>query len=163
MNDHAATINELVAIIRARLYRGRRPDREFFAERQMLVAAVTYPARWLKDRGGAITPAAYSALVKRILQGIWQHGQIDQVRNVPRYLLKSIQEHMKHQGDEILNRQKATAIAVRRAMRGLVADRPQAEPHPLVDELAIVHAHTRPQFKRGRKKAPNNQPALPGL
>lgn len=162
MSNHAATIEELVRIVRARLYAGR-PARQFFAERQLLIAAVTYPAQWLNDRGGAITPAAYSALVKRILEGIWQHGQIDAVRNVPRYLLKAIQEHMKHHGDEILDQQKRLAVNVRRAMRGLVADRPQTAPQPIVEELATVHALLRPQFKRGRKKTPNNQPALPGL
>jgi hypothetical protein len=135
-----------------------------FAERQMLIAAVTYPAQWLKDRGAAISPESYTTLVKTILQGIWQHGQCDKIRNVPRYLLKAIQEHMKHQGDDILDRQKRISLAVRRAMRGLVADRPQAEPHPIIEELATVHSLLRPQFKRGRKKPDSTpEPTLPGL
>ena len=162
--DHSPVIHALVGVIRDRLYRGRRPDRDFFAERQMLIAAVTYPAQWLKDRGGAITPDAYSVLVKGILDGIWKHGQCDAIRNVPRYLLKAVQDHMLHHGDKILDKQKATAVAVRRVMRGVVADRPQAEPHPLVEELATVHSLLRPQFKRGRKKpAAPQEPTLPGL
>jgi hypothetical protein len=164
MSDHSATIEELVRVIRGRLYRDR-PAREFFAERQMLLAVVSYPASWLHRRGGAITPAAYSALVRKILDGIWQHGNLPGIRNVPRYLLKAVQEHMKHHGDEILDKQKATAVAIRRTMRGLVADRPQAAAHPLVEELATVHSLLRPQFKkRGRKQpATAPEPTLPGL
>ncbi len=161
-HDHSPVIQELLSHIQHHLYRGKKPPRQFFAERQMLIATVTYPAQWLKDRGGAITPAEYSTLVKSILRGIWQHGQCDQIRNVPRYLLKSVQEHMRHHGDEILDRQKRIAQAIRRSMRGLLADHPPAQPHPIVDDLAIVHAHTRIKFKRPPRPA-SNQPALPGL
>ena len=163
MSDHSATIKDLVRVIRAQLYQDR-PDRDFFGERQMLIAAVTYPARWLHDRNAAITPEAYSRVVRKILDGIWQHGNLPAIRNVPRYLLKAVQEHMKHHGDEILDKQKATAVALRKVMRGLVADRPQTAPHPVVEELATVHSLLRPQFKhRGKKATPPKQPTLPGL
>jgi len=93
---------------------GRDGDKRFFQERRMLLQAITWPARWLDERVVRLTATRYKELLNTIISTIVRHGDVSKVRSFGRYLLHSIQEHMRHHGDEYYD--------VGKASRSLVTD-----------------------------------------
>ena len=68
----------------------------------MLLYALTWPGKWLEQRGLPITAQRYEQLLAQRLKAIAQHGNPERYqRYFPRYLLKCLQDWFAHHGDEL--------------------------------------------------------------
>ena len=69
---------------------------------RMLLYALTWPGKWLEQRGLPITAQRYEQLLAQRLKAIAQHGNPERYqRYFPRYLLKCLQDWFAHHGDEL--------------------------------------------------------------
>jgi hypothetical protein len=103
--------------IRKQFYSGS--EKLFFQEQRMLLQAITWPARWLDDRGVRLNSERYQAILTTIIRTINQCGKLAAVRSPGRYLLHAVQEHMGHHDDEYYAAAKATRNAIDDVMAGL--------------------------------------------
>ena len=92
--------------LRVRFYTTK-PMAEFHRDRRRLLYALCWPADWLECRGLFCTPARYRAIVVARLDAIRAQG--DPARYgayFPTYLLKCLQDHFAHHGDELYDELK---------------------------------------------------------
>ena len=106
-------VNRFLYQIRQKFY----PDNHkgFYQEHKLLLRAVTHPAHWLKDRGVSLPEAKLEAILNEILRGIMHHGNTGNIGYFSAYLLKSVQDHMKHHGDEYYEQAKVLRNIVQTA------------------------------------------------
>lgn len=145
----ASLVRDLLGVIHRQFY----PDaeKELYQDRNFLLRAVTFPAKWLKQRGVALPEKEYRALLLTIFTTIKHHGATGQIRRFSAYFLHCVQEHMKHHGEEYYDRGKQ--------IRGIIADvhlgvRKAKPTDPQLDDstelLAAIHATIK--SRGGRKK-----------
>jgi hypothetical protein len=77
-----------------------RDEKTFFQQRQMLIKALTLPARWLDKSKVYLPEDDYRRLLDTIISGIRKHGNLATVCNFAVYFLDCVQRHIKHHGDE---------------------------------------------------------------
>ena len=98
-------VESLLRRIHENLYQNN--DADFHKDRKRLVHAITWTASWMERRGLATSPKAYYTLISRQVAAIAEHGQADKYAEyLPAYLLKCIQQHILHHGDELYDRLK---------------------------------------------------------
>ena len=120
-------VESLLRRIRENLYPDN--DSEFHKDRKRLVHAITWIANWMERRGLATSPKAYYTLISRQVADIVEHGQPERyAQYLPTYLLKCIQQHILHHGDELYDRLKrirsyVEAIEVKTREKDQPADR----------------------------------------
>lgn len=131
--------DDLLALIRRQFYQGK--DKEFYQQQDQLLQAVTYPAWWLSERGFSYPEGQYFDLVREILRTIALNGNVEQVRFFCRYLLTCVQEHMKHHGEEYLERAKGLQSVVDSVLHGLRKMAVPAEAQQLGQVAAMAEAH----------------------
>lgn len=88
----------LLADIHARFYQGV-TAKKWAQERSILVQAITYPARYINERGGKLPGRRYREILVAILADIQRHVQAKRINRLSIYILHCVQEHMRHQGD----------------------------------------------------------------
>jgi hypothetical protein len=119
-------------MIRGTLY-PRISDGAFAREWPDLVLAVSEPAAYLHARGLKLPGSRYLAILREVIRGIQAHGQPNP-RNLPIYLRKCLQDHMRMQGERYLEEAKdlearptgAIADRITRGLRVVTGD-PEAE------------------------------------
>ena len=140
--------------IRTKFY----PDNEkgFYQERNFLLRSITYPAHWLKDRGVSLPEAKLEVILNEILRGIMHHGNTGNIGYFSAYLLKVVQDHMKHQGDGYYEEAKALRNIADSALADLTSKQRSRLPDaldPVTVQLADLNRLVR-ATKPGRKKKP---------
>lgn len=125
------------------------PDKQFYQELHLLRSAITYPARWLKDRGGQnVTIGLMRKILGAVIGTIKKHGDRANIGRFSVYFLHCVQGHMSHHGDEYLQEAKrmpAIARFVPAAVRDLKAKLGAADP-------GAVLAETNRALGRGRRQ-----------
>lgn len=92
-------INKLLPSIRQEFYCD---EKCFYYDKKMLIYALTYLASWLQRHNLKMTDKQYTQTLEKIIKDIKAHGDPQQYsKYLPRYLLKCIQNHLRHHGDAI--------------------------------------------------------------
>ena len=101
MNKVLAT-EKLLAQIKQNFYASGSSEKSFYADRRMLLYTLTWPAKWLDQRGLQVSAQQYERLITQRLKAIAQHGDPKRYQPYfPRYLLKCLQDWFAHHGDEL--------------------------------------------------------------
>lgn len=140
--------------IRTKFY----PDNEkgFYQERMLLLRAITHPAHYLKERGMALPESRIEDILNEILRGIMHHGDTGHIGYFSAYLLKAVQKHMIHQGDDYYAEAKALRNIVETAAGEWTEKQRKQLPDaldPVTSRLADLNNLVR-ATKPGRKKKP---------
>lgn len=106
---------ELLTNIRNQFYT-EATAKKFFQDRNVLLLAITYPAKWLKERGVTWSSDRYFQTLRDLLQEIKRHGATGQVKYFPGYLLKCVQDHFAHNSDTYCDEGKRMRSAWERAL-----------------------------------------------
>lgn len=142
--------------LRLRFYTGQ--DKFYFQELDMLKQAVFYPARYLDERSMRLPVEQYEKLLLSVLRTVIEHGNLAAVRSPGRYLLHSVQQHMKHHGEEYLQQAKKFDNALDQVMRGIRNSKPM-EADATVPILAAAHRLLALQSGRNRNPAAREKQA----
>lgn len=124
-------------------------EKLFFQERLLLLQAITWPARYLDDRGVKLNAKRYTEILTTVIRTINRHGNLRTVRSFARYLLHAVQEHMKHHGEEYYEQAKAVSRDIAAVMEGY-----SRKPLPAQDNTTktLADLHRLVAVKSGRKK-----------
>lgn len=133
-------LGELLAEVRERFYAAK-PRAEFHRDRRRLVLALCWPADWLERRGLFCSPSRYRAIVVARLDDVRAHGDPSRYGAFfPSYLLKCVQDHFAHHGDELHDEFKHIRNALEAATGSLHFAESAAAVHARqIDALARVH------------------------
>ncbi|MDD5349267.1 MAG: hypothetical protein PHQ12_03555 [Chthoniobacteraceae bacterium] len=159
-------VNRFLRSIQHQFYKAPH-QKLFFQERNLLLQAICWPARYLDDRAVKISATRYTALLTGIIHTINEHGNLAAVRSPGRYLLKAVQEHMQHHGEDYYQVGKRTRDAIDDIMHGLKPRVEGAEIQSADDSTVPALAETHRILSAtmgGRRKtaAPAVQPDLFG-
>lgn len=124
----------------------------FFQQRWLLVRGISYPAKYLADRGVGLTEADHRELLTNQIRGIQHHGDTRAIRFFGRYWLHVIQQHMKHHGEDYYDSGKKlrqVADTAIESIRGQAA----AQALEVTDRLAEIAAAIRPPTRRKKPAA----------
>ena len=93
MDDKALPTQKLLALIQQNFYTCESSEKQFYADRRMLLYALSWPGKWLEQRGLPVTAQRYERLLAQRLKAIAQHGDRERYqRYFPAYLLKCLQD-----------------------------------------------------------------------
>jgi hypothetical protein len=107
-------VADLLSAIRGQFYG---ETKQFFQDRAFLLRnVVLWPAKWLNQRGVTLPPARYKAILLDVFTGIKQHGQTGAVKYWPGYLMKCVQDHFIHHGEEYYEEGKSLRTSTERAL-----------------------------------------------
>lgn len=106
MSEVGRFVEEMLRWIRREFF-AQHSDKRFFQERQKLVEAITWPARWMNDHGVKAPASVYRQILGTVIQTIKRHGNRAKIERFSVYFLHSVQEHMKHHGDQYYYTAKA--------------------------------------------------------
>jgi len=135
-------LDALLAGIRKRFYAGQ-PEKRFFQDTAMLQKAVTWPATWLRARGVAWPAKRYFQAINDKLDEIQRHGATAaQIEFFPGYLMKVLQDHFAHNGEEYTREGKHLRNSIAYALASLPTHRAAAEheQESVINVLAAAHA-----------------------
>jgi hypothetical protein len=131
---------KVLAQIQARFYPPSPPDKSFYADRRMLLYAITWPADWLEKHGLPITSQAYENLLRQRLDDIAKHGDPKRYRAYfPRYLLKAIQDWFAHHGEDLYEELKHIRNQLC-DLEALLCAHPGESAENIVPPIAAAHA-----------------------
>ena len=133
------------------------PDNEkgFFQQRSMLIKAITHPASYLKERGVRLPNDEIQAILDKIIRGIMHHGNTGKIGFFCAYFLKSVQDHMKIQGDVYYEKGKSLRRITETALEDLTkkqAARLGDAQDRTTDDLAALNQLVRSTTPKHRKK-----------
>lgn len=131
----------MLQVLRRTLF-AKLTEKQFFQEKAMLESGITYPARWLNDRGARMPAAKYRRILLTVIDTIKAHGDLAAIRRASVYFLHCVQLHMQKHGDEYLQQAKSprlTAETVAKVMRQAGKAHTAAEPDRTVEILAEMH------------------------
>jgi hypothetical protein len=89
---------EMLRVVRREFYAAA-DSKRFFEERQLLMQAVTYPAKYLNDRGARVPASKYRAILATVISTIKAKGNLAAIERFSVYFLHCVQQHMAHHGD----------------------------------------------------------------
>ncbi len=95
---------------------------------------VTWPARWLNNKGVTLPPDRYKSIMIDIFMDIKRHGQTGTIKYWPAYLMKCVQDHFKVHGEEYYNEGKSIRSKIEASM--LLINRAAAA--PTADPIAAL-------------------------
>ena len=110
-------VERFLRSIKNQFYKGH--EKLFYQERNLLMQAICWPARYLNDRAVSFNAPRYTAILTEIIRTINAHGNIAAIRSPSRYLLHAVQEHMRHHGETYYEAAKATRNALEDILHGL--------------------------------------------
>jgi hypothetical protein len=149
---------DLLREIRTRFY-PRATPKAWGQELPILRQAITWPARWLNDRGAKLPGRRYREILLGLIDDIEKHRKLTQIRRLSAYLLHCVQEHMSHQGEAYYieaKSSKAVATAAASALRRLKV----TETDHTTAILAAAHAVVARKQKRRCRAAVATQQQL---
>ncbi|SRR6266496_305001 len=154
----ARFVEEMLRLIRREFF-VQKTDRRFFQERSMLIQAITWPAKWMNDRGARLPALGYRRILIKVIGTIKRHGNLAKIQRFSAYFLYAVQEHMTHHGDEYYYEAKAARpiSAVVQAVARRV--RPGQAPDSTTETLAQINQVLRSKGGR-RQRIPASQPDL---
>ena len=121
----------------------------------MLLYALTWPGKWLEQRGLPITAQRYEQLLAQRLKAIAQHGNPERYqRYFPRYLLKCLQDWFAHHGDELYEELKHVRNYLHSIEALLQEGCTSQRAEDIVTPMAKAHAilMSQCQHKHGKKE-----------
>lgn len=146
----------LVYAIRDQFYRDEQKAR-FYPELKELKRVITWPAKWMNDKAIYVTPERYQTLIMNLLLEIKRHGDTGAIGYWPRYLLKCVQDHFLHNGEQYYEEGKAVRELATRVLAKLPAPAAAIPADQFTRDLATVHALLR--SPGGRKSTTKAAPA----
>jgi hypothetical protein len=162
-------VEEMLRLIRREFF-VQHTDKRFFQERSMLIQAITFPAHWMNDRGVRLPASGYRRILGTVIGTIKRHGNRAKIQRFSVYFLHSVQEHMKHHGDEYYAAAKAarpiSAVlpAVTRQVRlGKVENQAERFYENGVTTAALSKIYTLLRSRGGRRKRPIQPDLLPAF
>jgi hypothetical protein len=116
-DSDARFIRDYLHRLRTQFY----PDDEkaFYQQRNMLIDAITTPARWLHERGVRLPDTRLRDILDTIIRTIQHHGNTSQITYFCRYFLHSVQQHMTHHGETYYNEAKSLRTILATAVEHL--------------------------------------------
>ncbi|MEK9754480.1 MAG: hypothetical protein VW338_14900 [Rhodospirillaceae bacterium] len=151
-------MNTLLGVIRNQFY-GDDRDRWFADQHFIRKNVVLWPATWFDERAVTIQPGRYKALLLEILTKIKHHGDTGNIRFLPGYLMKCVQDHFRHNGEAIYNEAKALRTKLDRALWAVQAN---AKPVETLDVRLMAQAQRLATVPRKRKRpATRRKPVSP--
>jgi hypothetical protein len=75
---------------------------------------VLWSARWLDDKGVTLSPEEFKKIILEKLLDVKMHA--GEIRYLPKYLTKCVQDHFNHNKDEIYARAKSVTAALDNAL-----------------------------------------------
>ena len=133
--------------------------REFHKDKNRLLYAITWPATWLEKRHLLITQKHYQEIITERLKDIKIHGDPKRYQPYfPRYLLKVLQDWVRHHEDELYEQLKHGSYTI-----DFIFD--EIKKIPIASEqtkcfcpvLAQAHRLLRKQYKNTRKRIDKKQ------
>jgi len=92
-------LDDYLSVLRSQFYADN--QREFFAQRYMLVQAIVWPARTMKSLGVWLPSARIRAILGEIIQGIKRKGDTANIKHFGAYFLYSVQSYVKIRQDHL--------------------------------------------------------------
>ena len=147
MNPKALPTEKLLAQIQQNFYTCESSEKQFYADRRMLLYALTWPGKWLEQRGLPITAQHYEQLLTQRLKAIAQHGRSQRYqRYFPGYLLKCLQDWFAHHGDELYEELKHVRNhlhSIEALLQGCTSQRAEDIVTPMAQAHAILRSQQR--------------------
>ena len=111
-------IQDVLAAIRSACYASNDvAPKQWYQDRVFLLQRVVlWPAGWLHKRGVSLPPERYKEILLSIIKDIRIHGQASTVKYWPGYLAKCVQDHFKHNEDNLYNEAKAFRAVLERTL-----------------------------------------------
>jgi hypothetical protein len=147
-------LNKMRAEIRGRFFADYSTER-WMRERTFVDQAITFPARYLNERRVRLLGTRYREILMFILGDIESHMRANP-RRMSMYLLKAVQDHMKHQGERYYKEAtnpKTAGVAVEKVLARLK----QAQKDVTVPVLAETHKALATRSQRRCKPAAETQ------
>jgi hypothetical protein len=148
-------VDELLRNIRHQFYT-EAPLKKFLQDQNVLLLAVTWPAKWLKERGVTWSEQRYLQTLYDLLQQIKRHGATGEIQYFPGYLLKVIQDHFAHNGEDYCDEGKRARYAWEKALGTALGATRAAQiraDEQTLDTLAQAHRVLAIQRRRPKAKA----------
>jgi hypothetical protein len=82
-------VDEMLGLIRREFF-AVMSDKRYFQERLATLLAITYPARWLEDRGANATIALLRKIILNVIFAIKRHGNRPQIQRFSIYFLHCV-------------------------------------------------------------------------
>ena len=142
------------------------PDNEkgFYQQRSMLISAITTPARWLEERGVRLPEKRIEEILVGILRGIMHHGDTGKIGFFCAYFAKSVQDHMKHHGEEYYEEGKRLRgildTAVEHLTKKQAARLDDAQDRTTSELAALNRLHNATRVGKRKAVKPASQPEL---
>jgi len=149
-------LEEMLMEARRRFFAAETPKR-WAQEKTFVIQAITWPARYLNDRGAKLPGTRYRQILREIFADIAGHMTKTKIRRMSAYLLHSVQEHMRHQGDRYYEETKS-AKPVGKVAERAVQRLQVASPDDTTRVFAETHAALA-QRHSIRRPAPASKPA----
>jgi hypothetical protein len=149
----AAMLHALTRIVR-RQFCPDLTDDDWYPHLRFIKRVLTYGASYLNKRGVTLPPARYEAIYQDIFQGIKAHGQTGSIGYWPGYLLRCVQSHFKHHGDEYYEEGKNMRALAERALYATQRAQEAAQAADPLEAYAQAHA-----VLAARKRRPGARPA----
>lgn len=146
----AKFLADMLAVIRARLFKDVPEKLWFQHEAPVVRKAIMEPARYMQERGAALPGTRYRQILLTVVAGIEEHATRDQVRRMSHYLWTSVQKHMLFQGANYYEEGKTPrgiTLVIDPALKSM---RPKAEARALTETLAATAAAL--SSRAGRRK-----------
>lgn len=153
----AELVHSLLGVIR-RQFCAQLTDKQWYENQRFFKRVILYPAKYLNERGVTLPPDRYQAILQDVFQEIKRHGQTAVVGFWPGYLLKCVQEHFAHHGEDYYSEGKSLRSMTERALMGFGRAREAAQAADPVAPMAQAYAIlSRP---KRRQKPSGKQPQL---
>ena len=140
-------VESLLRIIRNRLYADNAPN--FHQDRKRLIHALTWTANWMEQRGLATSPRAYYTLLSQRIAEVAEHGEPGKyAQYLPAYLLKCIQQHIRHNAEEIYDTFKRIRNFIETVeLKTQSKDQAAAKQRRFIKEMQHLHKIAAPIMK----------------
>ena len=153
----ALPTDKLLAQIKQNFYTCTLSDKAFYADRRMLLYALTWPASWLDQRGLSVSAQQYETLISQRLKAIAHYGDPKRYeRYFPRYLLKCMQDWFAHHGDELYEELKHVRNHLH-SIEALLQRCTSERAEDIVTPMAQAHAILKNQQRRKHCKDDTQQ------
>ena len=153
----ARFVEEMLGRLRRDFYPS---EKRFYQDHRDLIQAITWPAKWMNQRGVEAPASLYCEILSNVIKTIQSKGDVAAIRRFSIYFLHSVQEHMRHHGDGYYYRAKAArpiSSVLPSVTRNVGAGRPV---DLTTDILAQVSLLVRSRGGR-RRKIQSGQASLP--
>ncbi|HWL53764.1 MAG TPA: hypothetical protein VNQ90_15100 [Chthoniobacteraceae bacterium] len=94
-------------------------DKAYYQQRRQLILAITFPAYWLDERAVRLPAHRYTGILTHIIRTVVREGDLANVHHFGFYFLKSVQNHMRHQGETYYDEGKVTRHLAADTMAGI--------------------------------------------